>query len=629
MEKNAENALILSLSPSDINSEIPHKALADGLIICGAISEIEDHGYIMETGVKNVRAFLPLSNIKKKSPEVGQNIHCYIESATHSGSTSTVILKAFKSKEERTLKVIEDGQVNIDLLFPGTKVKFTVTYTLPLGLQGTILDDNVDAYVNQNHLTKPTSKVEDYSLFKMLDARILYILPITKQVFVTLSYPHGNKISTEIPCEIGSIVEDAKVINRAVNGILFSINKKWKAVLPKSYLKSKINDNFDEEVILSKYQPNSIHRVRLLRYEMFDRVFICTDDELSLQYKYFKATDLKVNGIYECKIMSPIPSGNGYYIKIDNVRGVLGGFNIDKSQNYRPKQTISVRVQEIDEERNVIQVNNRIEYMNKANRVLSNMEKAAPGKRFLGTVTKDLSQSFTVNFFNHIVGIVFKRHSVEHLYNNLRPGSICEFTIHEIEDGKPLKLFVEKNEEFFGEIKKVKVTGCYDTGIDVINEETKERGSIPTNYLSDFMELNHQILKSYKEGDLLDVAQVDGEIFSLRDVDYFKHIKKEINVGNIIKSNVVRYNESNVYLKPMIKGYFKNINVDLKLISDDPENVQLEEDKVILLKLTKKTINPLTMEFSAKLEDVCIYGPDGAVNYMGRYLKAVDELRQR
>lgn len=52
-----------SISPHDIQSDWKYTQLKKGLVITVAVTSVEDHGYVMDTGIQNTRAFLPNKNV--------------------------------------------------------------------------------------------------------------------------------------------------------------------------------------------------------------------------------------------------------------------------------------------------------------------------------------------------------------------------------------------------------------------------------------------------------------------------------------------------------------------------------------------------------------------------------------
>lgn len=59
--------IVLSLDPRLINQNVDATYLEDGSRMLCTISSIEDHGYVVDTGLNNVRAFIPTPKNNDKS----------------------------------------------------------------------------------------------------------------------------------------------------------------------------------------------------------------------------------------------------------------------------------------------------------------------------------------------------------------------------------------------------------------------------------------------------------------------------------------------------------------------------------------------------------------------------------
>ena len=96
--------------------------------IFAAVQSVEDHGSVMDIGVKGVRAFLPRKATKSlPGPlSVGQVVPCAI--AKSDGSSITLTADP-KRVDEVVAK--SPGQLTVHNLIPGTRVKAKVSYPLP------------------------------------------------------------------------------------------------------------------------------------------------------------------------------------------------------------------------------------------------------------------------------------------------------------------------------------------------------------------------------------------------------------------------------------------------------------------------------------------------------------------
>lgn len=55
--------VLLSLNPSDINKDKTERILEENVVLVGSVKSKEDHGYIIDVGIKGVSAFLPFKRI--------------------------------------------------------------------------------------------------------------------------------------------------------------------------------------------------------------------------------------------------------------------------------------------------------------------------------------------------------------------------------------------------------------------------------------------------------------------------------------------------------------------------------------------------------------------------------------
>ncbi|XP_053692501.1 protein RRP5 homolog [Sabethes cyaneus] len=636
-----DKRLELTLNPKDLHSEFHREHLVEGSILSATIEEEEDHGYLMNVGIKNVRAFIPTANVCKNKMEIGTNLYCKVEKLIgQTKSSSTVILKAFKPNEPRKLKV---ESTNIDALVPGSVVTFTVETILPNGLQGTLFDDTVPAFVNENMLEKPLSKLTNYTLFRQVQARVLYVMPLSKHIFLTLANYDGNKALVRNPVEPGTVIADAKIISKSPKGVWFQIAKKYKGLLPRHIIRSKYQQNYDESTVMAKYQVNSLHKVRVIRYEALDRTIIVTDDEKSLDMKYFTVGDLTVGEIYDCRIVKELDNNRGFTVSAGNVKGLLTSFNFEPRTTLAVNRTVKLRLISLEEDRRLAHFSNRSDYMKKSAKLLTDRENIVVGRSYLGTVIKEQEKYFVVSFCNRITGIMFKfcreiAQDVEQI-DRLKLGSSALFNVHEVtENGQKITLSIPltAGKEKLGHTALATVTGVYATGADVYLVKENETGVIPPETYSDFPEHNAIFQSVLREGDKLTVVNIKENVYSCRDVHYFRHKPtqvKQVKLGQVLRAYCLGSNaqERKVSFQLALKDYPRQVRLRRKEFSSDPEGVLIEHGQVVLVKVVKRIPKDdgVLLYVSAKLQDVCLQGVDEVLRFMRLYLSEVQGLLDR
>lgn len=174
-----------SLKTSDVHSDLVHSNIKKGFVFNGAVEEVQEHGYIIETGIKNLRCFLP---IEKSEPghAVGESYFMKVEDLKQQSSATTVRCKELKDKQ---LKIIDQIEPNLDYLLPTTIVNFTVTKHLNDGLQGTLVNGAFTGYINEHHLKEALGSITDVELNSTIHALCSSINKVCLFIFEFVRWP--------------------------------------------------------------------------------------------------------------------------------------------------------------------------------------------------------------------------------------------------------------------------------------------------------------------------------------------------------------------------------------------------------------------------------------------------------
>lgn len=156
------------------------------------------------------------------------------------------------------MQKIETADVpNLKTLLPGLVVNFTIVRVLKNGVEGLLFDGSISAFVNEFHFSKHINISDSAIIGKEVKARILYTMPLSNQIFVTLNV---NEVKTTDLIKFGTVIQDAKVIRQTSNGILMKLNAAGnKGLIPRKTLVKNLKNNFDIDSTLIKFAPNSVH----------------------------------------------------------------------------------------------------------------------------------------------------------------------------------------------------------------------------------------------------------------------------------------------------------------------------------------------------------------------------------
>lgn len=325
----------LSLIPEDIHEDYRHSQVKKGMILSVAIAERQDHGFVIETGVKNLRGFLPIGKVPEEQHDdlhVGRVLFCKVDDAKSTSAAS--IVRFVLANSEKNWSTKNFAEPNITYLLPTSIVTFKVNKILKNGLQGTLFDGNFTGYVNEHQLgaeeEKSFHKPRDFKVGNELSARILYVQPLTKLVYLTLNLQEKFQITssdgdkTILP--VGAIIKDAKVSHVGTGGVVLRINGKIKGVVSFRSIRVDVKSNFDQDEILAKYSRDSEHKVRIIHYDPIDLIHICSVDPKVLNEKFFSLDDLTVGEQVKAKVVRKLNDGR-HELKVGAIKGTFRNIN--------------------------------------------------------------------------------------------------------------------------------------------------------------------------------------------------------------------------------------------------------------------------------------------------------------
>ncbi|PSN36926.1 hypothetical protein C0J52_13906 [Blattella germanica] len=134
----------LSLMPEEVQADWSLRSLTVGCFIMAAVRSHEENGYVMDTGIKNVRAFLKNSAAQKyenvwnngKSLGIGQVLKCVVRKANVTSVAATLELSA---DPEKLCNALDDTKLSLDMLLPGTVFNTTISKVIHSDGRGVVL----------------------------------------------------------------------------------------------------------------------------------------------------------------------------------------------------------------------------------------------------------------------------------------------------------------------------------------------------------------------------------------------------------------------------------------------------------------------------------------------------------
>ncbi|XP_052888438.1 protein RRP5 homolog [Anopheles moucheti] len=634
LHKNAqgERKTILSLNPSELHKEFAPSQLVAGLVLVATIVKKEDHGYFMNVGVRNVRAFLPNENLGQNQDDVGRNLFCSIESATMVGSGATVILKAFDPNAPRVLNVEE---VDMDVIVPGCRLTFTVGEPVEFGLRGMLFEDMVPAYVNANMLTKVTSTPEKYSMFKKIPATLLYVMPITKQVFVSLKPYTNNRVETNVTYSPGTVIDKAYVKAVDGSGVWLQFGKKQRGLLPRKVIMNQAasSGNVDESVVMGNFQIGTTHKVFVLHYDPLENTYIVSNEHYDHD-EVRTPDDIIIGNMYKCRVHKIVKGGA--LVTVGHVKGSLSYGYYDQQTPLKLNNTLLVRAVQRDCGTPFITFTNLPALLDEKASILydwDQLDAAKNDQSFLGMVTRITPGIVLVRFFNNISGLLDKTQRQMDVAKvaELRVDTVEKFTVIEFDKAtrKTFLTIPNSDEKIHSAIiVNATITCVHATGVDVRTEHG-ETGTVPSECFSEFGEHNSLYMRLLQEGQTLTLVKTNPGTYSVRLIPYFKthpmHVES-VERGIVLKGSCITVNGV-LYVTPLLSNLSERIEIKTN------ENYRKVEDGSIVmmrvLNVKKSSAKGYELDVSTGLHNVCENGIMDVYSFIDEYLKDVNNLVQR
>ncbi|XP_037732812.1 protein RRP5 homolog [Drosophila subpulchrella] len=645
-------SLLLSLKPADVHGSLHHKSIKKGFIFSGAVAEIQEHGYVIESGVQGLQAFVPCEE-PAQTLHVGQLAFLKVKKIQHDTHQSTCTCVQV---EQDQLRIKSQNETNLDYILPGSIVRFKVAKHLKDGLKGSIMNESFSAYINEHHLASPLDTLDAYELNEDYNARVLYVMPLTKLVYLTLNLDikAGDEVGKdqdeegqeEEPLKVGSVVEKAKVLRLGSGGVVLLLNKKLKGLISYGSIRSNFKGNYDKDEVLSKYGRKTKHKVRILGYDVIESLYYCSDDPNVVNEKLYCLEDIKAGDVVTAKIFKKDDKIKGWSVKIGKVNGILEQLYLAPNVRYDVGLSVRCRVLEVNEERKVCYLSNRSEYLGKGIKLLTDYSAAHAGNVYTGTVVRCEDNYVLVKFGNGIKGVLHRQNLKEQ--SSFFEGQTTKFRIlNRTKDQITLTLPEDKFQ--LGEICPVEITNALDAGLEIKislaadDDEEDEDGNtkveeyvglIPLRLLSDHLELLHAHMRIHPAGSHTEAACIMQNIFSLRDVAYFSgQLTKDwqsVQVGDIIRSYVKHATEQVVDLMVSVRNYNKPVKVHVKMLRLNAVKnapVELVPEQLLLVKVLSKEVETKTLTVSAKLTDVWSGDLGDTAKLVESYLDEVAQIK--
>ncbi|XP_035743822.1 protein RRP5 homolog isoform X2 [Vespa mandarinia] len=635
----------LSLESHLINQNVDIKYLVIGTRLVCSVSSVEDHGYILDTGIPNVRAFISIKDIDAdKKYFVGKQIFCCIKELQTTNNVTTINLSTI----QKLIHKVADYEIeSLDVLTPGTRVPLRVRKILSNGLQVSYGKGHI-GYINRIYMDK---SVSSYTEDIMINGTLMYIMPtvkfgyfslITKKMTETAGWSHegDNRMNR------GEIVEKATVLFRESNGIVLRLDSRSRGFV--SFHRTDIG--FDK--MTNKFIPDSVHKCRILFYNWMEKMYICTMQQDELQEKYFTESDLSIGDILRVQIKTINTENNYMTVSIGRITGTVASDHIsDFGSNVmgtlKVGQSIEARVLNINREKRKVQFTLKESLLKSNLPILSDISNAKCGTRHHGTIVQINKNGLLIRFFGEAKGwlpfVYLDKTTASVNWNYSIGQTIAVYieSVNETEGKMKLNLIsnianMKNSGLLIGQVVEGNIIEASTEGIRLQikdKDEYTQEGFLPAGHMAPCIEIGRLLASKCIPGDVISALVFATEpnlLLSRTFLTDEKHRElKQLKVGDSIPSSIKDIAQDGVRVVLPINNYKKYGFVPYNRISnfDMIHANQMLFVKVINIDKKEEQLN-LTMSLEKLWTEENDEGLKimGSVDLLNLYFNKIKEL---
>ncbi|KAL7632498.1 UNVERIFIED_CONTAM: hypothetical protein RMT77_017161 [Armadillidium vulgare] len=262
--------ITLSVLPQDVNCELTASLLSKHSIIQCAVASEEENGYIMETGIRNIRsAFLSKKYVPKRLFGVGSVLLCAVKKTivdTEDTDEMSINLSALPSYVNKEINLVEKN-INVASIFPGSLVSGTVARVISAGLE--LSFGEFRGFVKKENLTSKAEKVENFKIGQKVSARVLYIAELPSEIVCSMNTKlcSESALTSDLSNLSVETIYSGKFIKSSPEGAYFTLPEDSYGFCPKRNL-----DKYKKETKKKQLQASS-YKCRVTHIHLIDQLY--------------------------------------------------------------------------------------------------------------------------------------------------------------------------------------------------------------------------------------------------------------------------------------------------------------------------------------------------------------------
>lgn len=479
--RKSKRRIELSLRPSEANTGLEADDVVANSTVAASIVSVQDRGFVMDTGISSLGAFLSRSEIDSSFDEQrlqpGAVFLCQVVSK---GANGKIAQLSLQQKKLGNPKSVPADATTINTFLPGTIADVLVSNTDRRGFAGKIMG-HLDVTADLIHSGVGPAGVSLDSTYKIgsrVKARIICNFPAAQEPKLGISLlPHITALEEKRPTKttdakklptavlpISSLIEKCTV--RHVEGEIGLFVDIGIPGLSGFVHISRVKDGKVEALYESSgpYKVGSEHKGRVVGYNQIDGLFQISFEKSVLEQQYLRLEDVPVGAVVTGEVERVVideKGVSGLILKIaEGITGLVPEQHLSdiKLQNpekkFRPGMKIKARVLSTNLAKNQMRLTLKKTLVNSEAPIIKSYEDASVGMQVPGTIIKLQSAGAQIQFFGFVRGFLpiseMSEAYIKDPHEHFRVGQVVSVHVLDVEPESQKLIVSCKDPSAFG-----------------------------------------------------------------------------------------------------------------------------------------------------------------------------------
>ncbi|KAG5750091.1 hypothetical protein H9Q70_007251 [Fusarium xylarioides] len=519
----------LSLRPNEANTGLSKDDVVPNTMVMASIVSVEDRGFVMDTGIENLGAFLAKSEVDKNIDEQRlQPGAVFLCQVTSKGANGKIAQLSLQQKKIGNPKSVPADATTINTFLPGTMADVLISNTDRRGLSGKIMGHlDVTADIIQSRAGPAGVSLDTaYKIGSRVKARVICNFPGAREPKLGISLlPHITALEKKRPTKstdskknptqvlpISSLVEKCTVRHVEPDIGLF-VDIGIPGLSGFAHI-SRVKDGKVEALYEASgpYKVDSEHKGRVIGYNEMDGLFQISFEKSVLEQQYLRLEDVPIGAVVTCnieKVLIDEKGVSGLVVKI--AEGITGfvpeqHFSDVKLQHpekkFRQGMKVKARVLSTNLSKKQMRLTLKKTLVNSEAPVIKAYEEASVGMQIPGTIIKIQSSGAIIQFFGAVQGFLpiseMSEAYIKDPKEHFRTGQVVSVHILDVEpESKRLVVSCKDPSAFgldkqnalkklqLGDIVSAKVTQKTEDQVFVELADAQLKAILPVGHLTD------------------------------------------------------------------------------------------------------------------------------------------------